>query len=176
MGILLDLKLTLRDHLGIFSKAEKFRLQISFLILSEFKWINWLLFHLKSSENLWFADDFRGNISQKWVTQATFVILICIYTCTVSVSIFLSFSLYCIYFLCFYRFLLSFSNSFLIVSISNRLLPVQWEVGLCHLFLHLVCFYIYLHKKYKHFHPTFKLCYLSTLTMKLWNDFLNKFV
>ena len=41
----------------------KDRLQISLLILSEFKRINWLLFPLKSSENLWFSDDFRENRS-----------------------------------------------------------------------------------------------------------------
>ena len=36
------------------------RLQISSL-LSEFKGINSLQFPLKSSENLWFCDGFRGN-------------------------------------------------------------------------------------------------------------------
>ena len=36
-------------------------LQISLLILSKFKQINKLLFALKSSENLWLSDDFRGD-------------------------------------------------------------------------------------------------------------------
>ena len=35
--------------------------QILLLILSEFKWIYWLLFSQKSSENLWFCNDFRTN-------------------------------------------------------------------------------------------------------------------
>ena len=29
--------------------------------INQFKWINQLLLPLKSSENLWFSDDFRGN-------------------------------------------------------------------------------------------------------------------
>ena len=37
---------------------------ISPLILSEYKWIKQVLFPLKSSENIWFSDDFRGNRSQ----------------------------------------------------------------------------------------------------------------
>ena len=37
------------------------RLQIWLHILSKFKRINIQLFPLKSSENLWFSDDFRGN-------------------------------------------------------------------------------------------------------------------
>ena len=36
---------------------------ILLLTLSEFKRINYLLFSLKSSENLWFSDDFRENRS-----------------------------------------------------------------------------------------------------------------
>ena len=32
-------------------------------IKNEFKLVNQLLFRLKSSENLWFSDDFRGNRS-----------------------------------------------------------------------------------------------------------------
>ena len=39
------------------------RLQMSLLILSESKPIHQLLFLLKSLENLWFSDDFRGNRS-----------------------------------------------------------------------------------------------------------------
>ena len=37
------------------------RLQISILILSEFKQINYALFSLKSSEKLRFSDDFRES-------------------------------------------------------------------------------------------------------------------
>ena len=37
--------------------------EISLLMLSEFKRINYLLLPLKSSENLRFSDDFRGNRS-----------------------------------------------------------------------------------------------------------------
>ena len=36
--------------------------QILLLILTKFKRINWLLFPLKSSENLRFSDDFRGKL------------------------------------------------------------------------------------------------------------------
>ena len=39
------------------------RHQIQLLISSKFKWINWLLFPLKSSENPRFSDDFKGNRS-----------------------------------------------------------------------------------------------------------------
>ena len=39
------------------------RLQISLLILSEFKYINELLLPLKSLKNLQFSDDFMGNRS-----------------------------------------------------------------------------------------------------------------
>ena len=42
----------------------KDRLRIVLLILSEFKLITQLLFPLKSSENLWLSDDFRGNRSE----------------------------------------------------------------------------------------------------------------
>ena len=35
--------------------------QFSPVILSKFERINELLLPLKSSENLWFSDDFRGN-------------------------------------------------------------------------------------------------------------------
>ena len=37
------------------------RHQISLLIISVFKWIEQLQFLLKSSEKLWFSNDFRGN-------------------------------------------------------------------------------------------------------------------
>ena len=39
------------------------RLQLSLLIFSQFKRINKLLFPLKSSDNLWFSYDFRGDRS-----------------------------------------------------------------------------------------------------------------
>ena len=39
------------------------RVQILLLILSKFKRINYLLFSLKSSENLWSSVDFMGNRS-----------------------------------------------------------------------------------------------------------------
>ena len=39
------------------------RLQISLLVLTEFKWLNWLLFPLKSSENLGFLMIFMANRS-----------------------------------------------------------------------------------------------------------------
>ena len=44
------------------SRGEiRHRLQIRLLILSKFKWINWFQFPLiKSSENLWFSDNFWG--------------------------------------------------------------------------------------------------------------------
>ena len=40
------------------------RLQISLLILSEYNRINELIVPLKSSENLWFSNDFRENRSK----------------------------------------------------------------------------------------------------------------
>ena len=40
---------------------DRDRLQIPFLILRGFKRLNQLLFPQKSSENLWFSDDVRGN-------------------------------------------------------------------------------------------------------------------
>ena len=51
--------------LGMFLYAHIMRdhLQFSLLLLTEFKGINLLLFPLKSSENLLFFDDFRGNRS-----------------------------------------------------------------------------------------------------------------
>ena len=41
--------------------ALRDRCQISLLILSKFKQINQLRFPLKSSENLWFPDEFRDR-------------------------------------------------------------------------------------------------------------------
>ena len=42
-------------------------LRISLLISGEFKWINQLLFSLKSSENRRFSDDLRGN--ESWLIR-----------------------------------------------------------------------------------------------------------
>ena len=46
--------------LGLHKIQAKGPLQIFPLIIREFKQINYLLFTLKSSENLRFSDDFRG--------------------------------------------------------------------------------------------------------------------
>lgn len=46
--------------LSIWKRKVENRLQISFLILSEFTWVNELLLSLKSSENYSFSYDFRS--------------------------------------------------------------------------------------------------------------------
>ena len=59
-------QLFFKEICKIFKEAnsvEHSRIKIMLLRLSEFKWINWLLFPLKSSENQWFFNHFRGNKS-----------------------------------------------------------------------------------------------------------------
>ena len=46
------------------------RLQISLLTLGKFKGLNSLLFHLKSSANLWFSDDSRENLRNEILRQS----------------------------------------------------------------------------------------------------------
>ena len=47
----------------IFACSIRDPCQVLLLVLSEFNGINSLIFSLKSSENLWFPDHFRGNRS-----------------------------------------------------------------------------------------------------------------
>ena len=49
--------------LGLYKIQAKGPLQIFPLLIREFKQINYLLFPLKLSENLWFSDVFRGKRS-----------------------------------------------------------------------------------------------------------------